>query len=226
MSHDGGCVTCNRADTGHGCRIHLPLMCFQSIEQLYQPICGWSVSSRLITLCSCFLMFLPFPCVASQCLTYNLITRSWIFVRFCWRVCDFYEHRQWPRSGLAPQCLVIVSKCSCLTFLFHTWLKIRAVKVSALIYAINVAALFTSGVRCPLTRNRRVANVASPRHRRHGASSLICNFIKVNTNMSHFLFLTLTLRQPPRLLHSPSPLTRQPTSQWEPVIPHSPTPLV
>ena len=45
----------------------------------------------------------------------------------------------------------------------------RAVKVSALIYAINVAAinalkyfnainatLFTSGVRCPLTRNRRV----------------------------------------------------------------------
>ena len=46
---------------------------------------------------------------------------------------------------------------------------IRAVKVSALIYAINVAAinaikyfnavnatLFTSGVRCPLTRNRRV----------------------------------------------------------------------
>ena len=46
---------------------------------------------------------------------------------------------------------------------------IRAVKVSALIYEINVAAinaikyfnavnatLFTSGVRCPLTRNRRV----------------------------------------------------------------------
>ena len=45
----------------------------------------------------------------------------------------------------------------------------RAVKVSALINAINVAAinalkyfnainatLFTSGVRCPLTRNRRV----------------------------------------------------------------------
>ena len=45
----------------------------------------------------------------------------------------------------------------------------RAVKVSALIYAINVATinalkyfnavnatLFTSGVRCPLTRNRRV----------------------------------------------------------------------
>ena len=45
----------------------------------------------------------------------------------------------------------------------------RAVKISALIYAINVAAinaikyfnavnatLFTSGVRCPLTRNRRV----------------------------------------------------------------------
>ena len=47
--------------------------------------------------------------------------------------------------------------------------NIRAVKVSALIDAINVAAinalkyfnaidatLFTSGVRCPLTRNRRV----------------------------------------------------------------------
>ena len=46
---------------------------------------------------------------------------------------------------------------------------IRAVKISVLIYAINVAAinaikyfnainatLFTSGVRCPLTRNRRV----------------------------------------------------------------------
>ena len=53
----------------------------------------------------------------------------------------------------------------------QVWLKLksRAVKVSALIYAINVAAinalkyfnainatLFTSGVRCPLTRNRRV----------------------------------------------------------------------
>ena len=49
------------------------------------------------------------------------------------------------------------------------FLLTRAVKVSALIYAINVAAinalkyfnainatLFTSGVRCPLTRNRRV----------------------------------------------------------------------
>ena len=44
--------------------------------------------------------------------------------------------------------------------------KTRAVKVSALIDAINLAAinalkyfnatLFTSGVRCPLTRNRRV----------------------------------------------------------------------
>ena len=47
--------------------------------------------------------------------------------------------------------------------------SIRAVKVSVLIDAINVAAinafkyfnainatLFTSGVRCPLTRNRRV----------------------------------------------------------------------
>ena len=51
----------------------------------------------------------------------------------------------------------------------NKWIKTRAVKVSALIDAINVAAinalkyfnainatLFTSGVRCPLTRNRRV----------------------------------------------------------------------
>ena len=45
---------------------------------------------------------------------------------------------------------------------------------------------------------------------RHGASSLICNFIKVNTNMSHFLFLTLTLQQAPRLLHSPSSFTTDP----------------
>ena len=99
----------------------------------------------------------------------------------------------------------------------------RAVKVSALIYAINVAAinalkyfnainatLFTSGVRCPLTRNRRVC---------------ICNFIKVNTNMSHFLFLTLTLQQPPRLLHSPSsfttdPPTNQPMRACYPTQPH------
>ena len=49
------------------------------------------------------------------------------------------------------------------------YIYIRAFKVSALIDAINVAAinalkyfnainatLFTSGVRCPLTRNRRV----------------------------------------------------------------------
>ena len=73
------------------------------------------------------------------------------------------------------------------------------------------ATLFTSGVRCPLTRNRR-ANVASPLHRRHGASSLICNFIKVNTNMSHFLFLILTL---PVFFTPlpPSPLTHQQTSQ-------------
>ena len=104
--------------------------------------------------------------------------------------------------------------------------KTRAVKVSVLIYAINVAAinaikyfnavsatLFTSGVRCPDTKPPR-ANVASALHRRHGASSLICNFIKVNTNMSHFLFLTLTLQQPPRLLHSPSSFTTDaPTNQ-------------
>ena len=114
------------------------------------------------------------------------------------------------------------------------YLKTRAVKVSALIYAINVVAinaikyfnavnatLFTSGVRCPLT----CANVASPLHRRHGASSLICNFIKVNTNMSHFLFLTLTLQQPPCLLHPPSsftadPPTNQPMRACYPTQPH------
>ena len=104
---------------------------------------------------------------------------------------------------------------------------IRAVKVNALIDAINLAAinalkyfnainatLFTSGVRCPLTRNRPRANVASALHRRHGASSLICNFIKVNTNMSHFLFLTLTLQQAPRLLHSTFSFTTDaPTNQ-------------
>ena len=79
--------------------------------------------------------------------------------------------------------------------------------INALKYfnAIN-ATLFTSGVRCPDTKPPR-ANVASALHRRHGASSLICNFIKVNTNMSHFLFLTLTLQQAPRLLHSPSSFT-------------------
>ena len=51
----------------------------------------------------------------------------------------------------------------------YMYIYIRAVKVSALIYAINVAeinaikyfnavnaTLFTSGVCCPLTRNRRV----------------------------------------------------------------------
>ena len=51
----------------------------------------------------------------------------------------------------------------------YIYIYIRAVKVSALIDAINLAAinalkyfnainatLFTSGVRCPLTRNRRV----------------------------------------------------------------------
>ena len=104
---------------------------------------------------------------------------------------------------------------------------IRAVKVSALIDAINVAVinalkyfnainatLFTSG--CALSPDTKPprANVASPLHRRHRASSLICNFIKVNTNMSHFLFLTLTLQQAPRLLHSPSSFTTDaPTNQ-------------
>ena len=118
-----------------------------------------------------------------------------------------------------------------------TNINIRAVKVRALIYAINVAAinalkyfnainatLFTSGVRCPDTKPPR-ANVASALHRRHGASSLICNFIKVNTNMSHFLFLTLTLQQAPRLLHSPSsfttdPPTNQPMRACYPTQPH------
>ena len=54
-------------------------------------------------------------------------------------------------------------------YMYTVYIYIRAVKVSALIYAINVAAinalkyfnainatLFTSGVRCPLTRNRHV----------------------------------------------------------------------
>ena len=64
--------------------------------------------------------------------------------------------------------------------------------------------------------------VPSPLHRRHGTSSLICNFIKVDTNMSHVLFLTLTLLTStsssslPFLIH-PWP------GQWEPVIPHNPT---
>ena len=84
--------------------------------------------------------------------------------------------------------------------------------------AVN-ATLFTSGVRCPDTKPPR-ANVASALHRRHGASSLICNFIKVNTNMSHFLFLTLTLQQAPFTPIPPSPLTRRPTSRGEPAPPH------
>ena len=115
---------------------------------------------------------------------------------------------------------------------------IRAVKISALIYAINVAAinaikyfnavnatLFTSGCMLDTDTKPPRANVASVLHRRHGASSLIYNFIKVNTNMSHFLFLTLTLQQAPRLLHSPSsfttdPPTNQPMRACYPTQPH------
>ena len=90
--------------------------------------------------------------------------------------------------------------------------------------AVN-ATLFTSGVRYPLTRKPPRANVASALHRRHRASFLICNFIKVNTNTSHFLFLTLTLQQAPRLLHSPSsfttdPPTNQPRRACYPTQPH------
>ena len=118
---------------------------------------------------------------------------------------------------------------------------IRAVKISTLIYAINVAAinaikyfnavnatLFTSGVRCPLTRNRRVPT-QRPRF----------------TDDTELLLLSVTLLKSTRTCHTscsslwhsnnhpvfftplpPSPLTRRPTSQWEPVIPHSPTSLV
>ena len=117
----------------------------------------------------------------------------------------------------------------------------KAVKVSALIYAINVAAinaikyfnavnatLFTSGVRCPLTRNRRV-----PMSR--------LRF----TDDTELLLLSVTLLKSTQTCHTscsslwhsnkhpvfftplpPSPLTRRQTSQWEPVIPHNPTPLV
>ena len=48
---------------------------------------------------------------------------------------------------------------------------------------------------------------------------------QVNTNMSNFLFLTLTLQQAPRLLHSPSsfttePPTNQPMRACYPTQPH------
>ena len=102
----------------------------------------------------------------------------------------------------------------CLSILY-IYIYIRAVKISALIYEIIVAeinaikyfnavnaTLFTSGVRCPLTRIRRVP-MQRPRFTDDTELLLcICNFIKVNTNMSKFLFFTLTLQQPPRLLHS------------------------
>ena len=61
------------------------------------------------------------------------------------------------------------------------YIYVRAVKISALIYAINVAAI---------------------------------NALKYFNALIFFTPLP------------PSPLTRQQTSQWEPVIPHSPTPLV
>ena len=97
----------------------------------------------------------------------------------------------------------------------------RSVKVSALIYAINVAAinalkyfnatLFTSGVRCPLTRNRRVPTLLKSTRTCHTSCSSLWHSNK------HPVFFTPL---------PPSPLTHRPTSQWEPVIPHSPTPLV
>ena len=113
----------------------------------------------------------------------------------------------------------------------------RAVKVNALIYEIIVAeinaikyfdavnaTLFTSGVRCPLTRKRRVP-MQRPRFTDDTELLLLSVTLLVNTNMSHFLFLTLTLQQPPRLLHSPSsfttdPPTNQPMRACYPTQPH------
>ena len=60
---------------------------------------------------------------------------------------------------------------------------------------------------CPDTKPPR-ANVASALHRRHGASSLICNFIKVNTNTFLFIMIKhVTLLVP----HSDTP-TSTPSS--------------
>ena len=111
-----------------------------------------------------------------------------------------WRHLIWARPNIL---IAAVTSCDvtprswCLHFSKMTgrYNNIRAVKVSALIDAINVAAI----------NALKYFN---------GASSLICNFIKVNTNMSHFLFLTLTLQQAPRLLHSPSSFTTDaPTNQ-------------
>ena len=107
-------------------------------------------------------------------------------------------------------------------YMKYSCIWIRAVKVSALIDAINVAAInalkyfnsvyFRQLLNCIFFLNTKLhravfskrlrpiscvyfrcalspdtkpprANVASALHRRHRASSLICNFIKVNTNM-------------------------------------------
>ena len=116
--------------------------------------------------------------------------KSPLLVRFL--VCTYST----LRNRYHPHCVIIVAENNAIKY-FN---------------AVN-ATLFTSGVRYPLTQNPPRANVASPLHRRHGASSLICNFIKVNTNMSHFLFLTLTLQQAPRLLHSPSSFTTDPNKK-------------
>ena len=84
----------------------------------------------------------------------------------------FHPHSGQPPSHTHTHTLAYTSVYSKYTFsliVCFTFIFSRAVKVSALIYAINVAAinalkyfnainatLFTSGVRCPLTRNRRV----------------------------------------------------------------------
>ena len=135
---------------------------------------------------------------------------------------------------LAPRTSQSTPLVICVFILYY--IHNRAVKVNVFIYEIIVAetnaikyfnAVNATYFRCALSPDTKPprANVASALHRRHGASSLICNFIKVNTNMSHFLFLTLTLQQPPRLLHSPSsfttdPPTNQPMRACYPTQPH------
>ena len=120
---------------------------------------------------------------------------------------------------------------------FNNYIITRAVKVSALIYAINVAAInalkYFNAINATLlcvvpTRKRRVP-MQRPRF----------------TDDTELLLLSVTLLKSTRTCHTscsslwhsnnhpvfftplpPSPLTRRPSSQWEPVIPHSPTPLV
>ena len=88
------------------------------------------------------------------------------YIRIIWHHMCGYMDYMWTQ---VQEVAKLMYTSTVLRYFYYWSIFTRAVKVSALIDAINLAAinalkyfnainatLFTSGVRCPLTRNRRV----------------------------------------------------------------------